>query len=292
MKGRGNPIAKALTVIATDDIDAFRDWRKGQGLSAVTVNHDLKLLRKMWNWGIRKGYTERSPFKIGSEAAISLDKEIPRDWRFASEEDEQRLLDAANPHLRSIVTALLDTACRLGEILSLQWRDVNLARREMTIRAEKAKTRTGRLVPISTRLASFLELRKLDPNGNELPPEAYVFGDVTGGRVKSVRTAWENATVAAGLKGLQMRDLRHEAGSRFDEAGVPVSYTSKILGHSNLNTTSRYLNIHRRGLQEAMQKLEGHRPSVAQPLHTAQEDPPANVLPTSEDPDSKSSVLQ
>jgi hypothetical protein len=74
--------------------------------------------------------------------------------------------------------------------------------------------------------------------------------------------------------GLQLRDLRHEAGSRFDEAGVPISYTSRILGHTNLNTTSRYLNIHRRGLQDAMQKLEQHRPAVAHPLHTAAESSP------------------
>jgi hypothetical protein len=74
-----------------------------------------------------------------------------------------------------------------------------------------------------------------------------------------------------GLVGLQLRDLRHEAGSRFDEAGVPISYTSKILGHSN--TTSRYLNIHRRGLQDAMQKLETHSPAVAHALHT----PPENA---------------
>jgi len=189
------------------------------------------------------------------------------------------------------VTALLDTACRLGEILSLQWQDVNVHKREITIRAEKSKTRTSRLVPISTRLASILEIRRLDPEGREWGPSAHVFGDATGQRVKSIRTAWENAIERTGLT-VQLRDLRHEAGSRFDEAGVPVSYTSKILGHSNLGTTSRYLNIHRRGLHDAMQKLEAHRPSVAQPLHTEEEDAPANVQPSSEPPDSKSPILQ
>ena len=114
-------------------------------------------------------------------------------------------------------------------------------------------------------------------DGKEHPPEAYVFGDDAGQRVKSVRTAWENARDAAGLQALQLRDLRHEAGSRFDEAGVSVNYVSKILGHTNLNTTTRYLNIHRRGLHDAMQKLEAHRPAVAQPLHNGDEDAQDNV---------------
>ena len=218
-----------------------------------------------------KGHLQRSPFKIGTEAAISLEREIPRNWRFANEEDEQKLLNACNPHLRAVVVAMLDTACRPGELLSLQWKDVNLSRKELAIRAEKAKTRTERLIPISKRLHAMLEMRRVGADGEELPGDAYVFGDETGAQVISVRTAWENARKRAGLEGLQLRDLRHEAGSRFEEAGVPVVYVSKLLGHSNLTTTSRYLNIHRRGLQAAMEKLEQHRPAVAQPLHNAEQ---------------------
>ena len=283
---------KPLSAITTDDIEAFRAARKAEGLSTVTVNHDLKLLRKMFNWAIRKGYLDHTPFKVGPVNAISLEREIPRDWRFGSEDDEEKLLDAANPHLRAVLIALLDTAARLGEILSLQWKDVNLNRRELAIRAEKSKTRTGRIVPISGRLLATLEMRKLDPAGEPLPSEAYVFGDAIGRRVKSVRTAWENACERAGLSGLQLRDLRHEAGSRFEEAGVPVTLVSKILGHTNLTTTSRYLNIHLRGLHGAMEKLEAHRPALAQPLHKEEENPPAAVPPSEEQPVSKSPTIQ
>jgi integrase len=235
---------KPLNAITTDDVEAYRDHRKAAGLSAVTVNHDLKLMRKMFNWGIRKGYLERTPFKIGTEAAITLEREIPRNKRFESDDVEEKLLDAANPDLRGIVIAMLDTGCRPGEILSMQWKDVNLGRKELTIQAVKAKTRTARIIPISTRLNGVLEMRRHDPAGREFGPDAYVFGDALGRRTKSVRTAWENACEKAGLKDFQIRDLRHEAGSRFEEAGVPLTYVSTLLGHTNLTTTSRYLNIH------------------------------------------------
>jgi integrase len=249
-----------LEHVRTDDIEAFRDARKAQSLSAYTVNHDLKLLRKMLNWGIRRGFIEKTPFKIGTEPAITLDREIPRDRRFHDEADEEKLLEAANPHLRGLITALLDTACRPGELLSLQWQDVNLDRRELTIRAQKEKTRRERIVPISARLLAILQIRGHDPAGRELPPTAYVFGDPIGRRLKSVRTAWNNAIAGLpSLQGFQLRDLRHEAGSRFDEAGVPINYVSKILGHTNLSTTTRYLNIQRRGLHLAMAKLEESR---------------------------------
>jgi len=125
---------------------------------------------------------------------------------------------------------LLDTACRPGEILSLQWRDVSLARRELVIRAEKTKTRTERIIPVSSRLLAVLEMRRLDPSGQPCGRDAYVFGNEVGERVRSVRTAWTNACKKAGLRGFQLRDLRHEAGSRFDEAGVPINYVSSFLG--------------------------------------------------------------
>jgi integrase len=88
--------------------------------------------------------------------------------------------DTLDSHLRAAVIALLDTACRLGEILSLQWGDVDLERRELKIQAVKAKTRTARLVPISTRLLAMLEMRRLDPAGEEFRPAAYVFGNEVG----------------------------------------------------------------------------------------------------------------
>lgn len=256
-----NPVVKfgdmPLDRVALDHIEAFRDARKGAGLSAVAVNHDLKLLRSMFNWAIRKRYIERTPFKIGTVPALSLEREIPRHRRFESAEDETKLLNAADPHLRAIIVALLDTACRPGEILNLQWRDVSLERREFVVQAVKAKTRTMRLVPISTRLLAILEVRRLDPAGRELPGDAYVFGDALGRRMKSVREAWMKAAQAGGLVGFQLRDLRHESACRFEEAGVPVSDVSKLLGHTNLSTTSRYLmNMQRRALRRAVERLE------------------------------------
>ena len=68
-----------------------------------------------------------------------------------------------------------------------------------------------------------LEMRRVDPAGQPFGQDACVFGDLTEARVKSVRRAWEGACSRAGLTGFQLRDLRHEAGSRFDEAGVPVN---------------------------------------------------------------------
>ena len=269
--------ATRLSALRTSDIEAFRHARQAKGLSAVTVNHDLRLLRKMFNWGVREGYLDRTPFKHGSETVVKLAKETPRDARFADDADEVRLLDAANPHLRGVLIALLDTCCRVGEVLNLQWREVDLARGVIALDAAKTKTRRGRRVPMSSRLRAVLEMRRTGPDGQEFGPDDFVFGNTVGERVRSVRTAWENARAAAGLPNLRLADLRHEAASRYEEAGVPTSHVSRILGHQNLTTTTRYLNSTQRMLREASEKLE--RAKLAKTLQT----PPPEASDSAED---------
>jgi integrase len=177
-----------------------------------------------------------------------------------------------------VITALLDTACRPGEILNLQWRDVSLERREFVVQAVKAKTRTMRLVPISTRLLALLELRRSDPSGHPLPGSAYLFGDEIGRRVASVRDDWNAAAKAAGLDGFQLRDLRHESACRFEEAGTPISDVSKLLGHTSLTTTSRYLmNMQRAAMRRAVDRPERAQSSppvpTDAPVHDDAPDP-------------------
>ena len=107
-----------------------------------------------------------------------------------------------------------------------------------------------------------LEMRRTDPAGELFGPEAYVFGDEVGRQAKSIRTAWENARDATGLGDFHLADIRHEAASRFEEAGVPTTYVSKFLGHRDLTTTTRYLNATLRGLRHALQKLEESQQSA------------------------------
>ena len=64
-----------------------------------------------------------------------------------------------------MVEAALETVCRIGELLSLQWRAVRWAQNEIILPATKTKARRVRYVPISPRLHAVLEMRRLDPDG-------------------------------------------------------------------------------------------------------------------------------
>jgi integrase len=190
------------------------------------------------------------------------------------------------------IIAALETCCREGELLGLQWADVSLGRGEIVLRAERTKDRETRIIPISSRLRAILQMRGTDPAGRPFPPSAHVFGDEVGRRVASVKRAWQTAVLKAhghkpawvwtkkkGLTGkgntklspeskaaygaidLHFHDLRHEGGSRLLEGGWPVHHVQHMLGHASLQQTSTYLNATLHGLHESMRTLERTRPA-------------------------------
>jgi site-specific recombinase XerD len=65
---------------------------------------------------------------------------------------------------------------------------------------------------------------------------------------------------------LHFHDLRHEAGSRFIEAGWPIHHVQEMLGHASLEQTSTYLNVTGTGLQGGCGDSIRHE-AVAQPCH-------------------------
>jgi len=58
---------------------------------------------------------------------------------------------------------------------------------------------------------------------------------------------------------LHFHDLRHEAGSRWLEAGMPLHHIKELLGHANISQTDTYLNAGRLALQDSMKRFDAAR---------------------------------
>src|SRR5690606_36579206 len=137
-----------------------------------------------------------TPLVHGDSDVIRRRKEAQRHRRLEPGEEE-KLLAAAEPHLRALIVPALETCCRQDVLLRLRWVDVSLARDETVLRAEHTKTREKRVIPISSRMREILESRRHSPDGELFPPLAYVFGDEIGRRVGSARRAWQTAVLRA-----------------------------------------------------------------------------------------------
>jgi integrase len=174
-------------------------------------------------------------------------------------------------HLHDLIVAALESGCRKGELLSLQWwqvRTTNGVTDYIDLPADKTKTSEPRKVLITSRLRAILEYRRIGPDGRELPADAFVFGDEAGGRVKYVKTAWRAACRRAGIEGLNFHDLRHEFTSAMLDAGVPIHKVRDWVGHRNIATTSIYANTTLSHLSDARTVFE--RRTGAPPAHPSQ----------------------
>ncbi len=265
--------------ITREMIEGFRGKRK-----RIAANRNLALLRALYNWAVLGELVPATPFKVGTVAAVKLVREEARTRRLEPGEDVQLLIHAGR--LRDLITAALETGCRQGELLSLQWRQV-LAR-DLFLPAGKTKAKKTRRIPISSVLRDVLAARRNDPAGEPLPPGAYVFGDALGRRARNIREAWAKTVLKAHgivpitdrklgrltsasreqfkLIDLHFHDLRREAGSRWMDAGVPLSTIQKWLGHANIAQTSTYLAATGGGDADAMRRFEeasGRLPQIA-----------------------------
>jgi integrase len=298
---------KTIGSITEDDLEAFFGRLRAAGRAASTRNQYVQVLKASFRWAVKKGYLTRSP--ISEDSALKRTKIAQRSRRLAPDVldkagkltapgEERRLLAAAGSRLQRIIIAALETGCRRGELLSLQWRDVDRSRGEIRIRAEKAKDAEDRILPISTRLAGVLEMAKTDPAGKEYGADAYVFGEL-GERVENVKRAWETAVLKAhghepawqgsGLSpasraalaavDLHFHDLRHEAGSRWLETGWALHEIRDMLGHASIEQTDTYLNAGRMGLQASMRRLDPARCDSVVSAATIEQPPTHNSEP-------------
>jgi integrase len=286
---------RIISRITADDLQfAMRTLRATHAKS--TRNKCLQVLLHVQRWGLRHKYLT-APWFDGDTRPAKREKGQQRSRRLvpdvANEKgeittpgEERRLLAVARPHLQRLIIAALESACRLGELLQLQWKDVDLARGRLVLKGTSNKTGKSRTIPISQRLRSILELIRTNPlTGKNQLPTAYVFGTATGEPIGTYKKAWETALLKAHgitpvwVKGglspecrahleridLTFHDLRHEAGSRWLEAGWPLHHIMQMLGHANLEQTSIYLNVHVGGLDESMRRFDGGRD---RPLHS------------------------
>jgi integrase len=245
-----------------------------QGRPASTINKVMLLLRGFCRWLHAKGYVNE-PILASDSEVMRREQETKRSRRLAAEERE-RLLAQCRPWLRTLVEAALETACRLGELLGLTWEMVDLDKRMITLPASLTKTSQSRAIPITTRLEALLRMRRHDPAGEELSPTARVFGDELGNAVGSIKKAWRTATRKAGISNLRFHDLRRKAASTLLERGIPLHFVSKILGHSNVATTSIYLSASGVDLRNAFDEMERREREAAE---GQQQRPPAQANP-------------
>ena len=144
---------------------------------------------------------------------------------------------------------LLLTGCRLNEILSLAWSEVDLECAVLHLKDAKAGPRD---VPLGG--AAIALLAACDRDSEWVIPSR----SIKGRRLVNLSMFWHNDVIsAAKLEGVRLHDLRHTVGSVGAGAGLSMLMIGNVLGHKQVSTTERYSHLARGPLHDAADRISG-----------------------------------
>ncbi len=128
--------------LAPHDVEDFLAHLKNRGCKPATARRYLASLSPVLEEAVKRGFA-RENVAVRVKRPRLVEPEIP----FLGEPEIRRLVAAAPKDLKPFILVLADTGLRRGELLDLEWRDVDFARGTVLVR--RSKTGRGREAPLS-----------------------------------------------------------------------------------------------------------------------------------------------
>lgn len=261
-----------------------RSAKNPQGLGEKSLLNIKAFLNLVFNQAVKNGYVMRNPVtgvkipKAGTKETIAL-----------SLEEQKRLLQVAREYPRPIMFAAvfaLYTGCRKGEVMGLQWKDVdfnegvihiskqltrhyNLDEDEATktvfdVSDPKTKFSVRDIYMFPSFAKEFKEYKEKmiqwkQENKFIHSEEDYVFVGVKNRPIEPrvFYRYYQEVMEMAGLENANFHTLRHTFATRCIENGMDILMVSRTLGHSNVSTTlNKYSHLLPKHQKASMEKLE------------------------------------
>lgn len=229
---------KHLTDITQPDVAKWLADKAEEGLAPATVEKIRVIFGRSFELALRWNIpgAERNPVRGIPRRRFANARE-----RFLNEKEAERLRQAVaksrNRQLPAIVGLLLLTGARVSEVLSAEWKHIDLERRSWLI--PMSKTGKARHVPLSRMAIDVIgQIKKKDG-------ARYLFPSRTDPKkhLASIKHAWQTARSEAKLTGLRVHDLRHSAASFMANSGIDLFAIGRVLGHANHASTLRYSHL-------------------------------------------------
>jgi integrase len=221
-----------------------------------TVNNVLTLLRTLLKKAVEWGELDRLP------CTIKLLSNPKKTMGFHDFEEYERLLTVAqkrSPDAYLMVLLGGEAGLRLGEIVALEWGDVDLHARRLAVQRSDwcghvtvPKGGRSRRLPMTQRLTTALKAaRHLRSERVLCLPDGK---PITRDRViKAIRGSQR----VAGLSQAGVHVLRHTFCSHLAMKGAPARAIQELAGHADLSTTQRYMHLSPAATEDAIRLLDG-----------------------------------
>lgn len=215
-----------------------------------TVNDEIYVLKWIFESAKENNYILKNPLD-----GIRKLKYDPKPHRYFSDEELKIILDESPGHYKDMYIFLVNTGLRLGELEHLEWKDINLEKRLISVCYKNdwvPKSSQEREIPINKTLYALIEKLKSDS-----PNNGYLF-NIQGRQPKEhLLENLKKILKKYGFEYGRLHTFRHTFGSKLAQAGVGVYEIQQLLGHSDIRMTQRYAKLSKENLEDAVRKLDG-----------------------------------
>ena len=214
----------------------------GEHMSASTLRNHLTVLKSFSTWLYDEEFTDNNllaRLKLPKAARKIMqtlsDKEITRLYSFM---DQKVSTGCRN---RAMLTLLLDTGLRSGEILTANVNDLHIDGRWLLVMGKGQKQR---VVPFGASTSRLLQ-RYLDYFRPESVADDFLFlqDDGMSMTYSTLKMVFARLSVKAKIPRLHIHLLRHTFATRYLLDGGDAFMLQRILGHSTLEMTRRYVDM-------------------------------------------------
>lgn len=251
--------ADSLTQV---DLSTLRGWlaqMAGRSLSRSTVARRGAAVRSFYTWAEHTGRVTTDPsLRLGSPTvARTLPTVLAVTGAAALMETARELaVDGAAADLRAwaCVELLYATGARVGELVALDLRDIDLESRSLRVIGKGDRERVVPFgVPASDALRSWLDDGR--PAVSRGSAASAVFLGQRGQRwgQRQVRDAVHRLAALAAVDDVAPHDLRHSAATHLLHGGSDLRTVQEVLGHATLSTTQRYTHVSAERLRSSYQ---------------------------------------
>ncbi|GAC1547756.1 MAG: tyrosine-type recombinase/integrase [Herpetosiphon sp.] len=239
----------ALTDLSLAQVEAFLAV---DACSPATHVRRVAALRSFFTWALRHELCAQNP--LDHYKVRSITRRLPRPIRQHNDlEAVDAAIGAAPQPYRLIFTLLRETGMRVGEVLALSLKDVDLDPGREGLRVREAKNAHERLVILGADATkkSLRGLRSLLRTLRGQPGYVPLFRSNRGTRVSyaAVQYQWaelcRNAglTEPAGSLRYTLHQLRHTRGTELVQQGQRLEIVQRVLGHRDIRSTQGYAEL-------------------------------------------------
>jgi integrase len=222
-------------------IGTLEPWiavRRKQGVANGTINHGLKVVRRILNLAAQEWRDEHGLTWLHVAPKIRLLPDAEKRRPYPLSWDEQaRLFKALPDHLAAMALFAVNTGCRDQEVCKLRWEwEVPVPQLETSVfivPGRYVKNADDRLIVLNRIAKSVVEAQR----GKHT---MHVFLYKKKPMTRMLNKAWLRARKVAGLPEVRVHDLKHTFGRRLRAAGVSFEDRQDLLGHRSGRITTHY----------------------------------------------------